>query len=507
MATHKAVKLLTAARQRNHEPSLLALGKIYLEGGYGLPRSNNVAYHWLSRAAVLGNIEACRLIGDHIPVNVIPCGERDKAVPFFETALAMGSENARLALAELYLSDLNGVRGPDRVRQLLRGAADSGNPEAQLRVAMLMLGDIDNYPADEPYQLLHMAASSGLPQAMTELLNLIWSRGNWDNWYARALPGSIALPPCSDDAANGIFWFERIAARAADHLDAENSYRYGLLLLIAQHDKCVSWITRAARIGHAKAQYLMGLLHMGPHYAPRPIGTPTKKFVTLSYKKALGWLDQASQQGIVEATFAMAILYGTRTSSLRDPSKARHFLMLAAEQGHTEAQYRQAKALLRASGKQVTLEVARLARRSSQQGHSDAIRMFEQLVSRAAPVASNEWDKKVQRIGSLRQSDPLVAIRMLMGLAFGLNERETLLFEIDKADQGDLFQIQFHWMGRPYRRLVSIETAQQCAILEEAASYFKSMHSPREEMADTSHDSYQRFRAICKNYGIEWRTA
>ena len=45
----------------------LALGKLYLFGGAGLPLSLPTALHWLNRAALQEQDEAWMLIGSYVP--------------------------------------------------------------------------------------------------------------------------------------------------------------------------------------------------------------------------------------------------------------------------------------------------------------------------------------------------------------------------------------------------------------------------------------------------------
>lgn len=501
MATHVAVKLMTAARQ-DHEPSLLALGKIYLEGGHGLPKHRDMAYHCLSRAAKLGSVEACRLMGDHIPADAVQLPRN--AIPWYEAASATGSASAKLSLAELYLAETKAPRAPGRVRQLLTEAAVSGNPRAQWRLATLLLADEIDGTTDKPIRLLEQAAGAGFGQALLDLTSLLWERGEWDHWLAGAIPGKVALPPYDDTCAKAMYWFARLNGNSDNRQNPEDLYRYGVLLLNAQQTECAKWISLAARSGHARAQYLLGLLHMGPRYTPCPRGATAKKFATLRYKTAMGWHEKASRQGLVEATFAIHFLYGLRQFSQRDPSQANAFLKAAADCGHAEAQYHLARQLWLRSGKKVTVAIARLAQRSAEQGHPEARRLLDLLVSRVQATAAAEADRKAQAIQSVGQSDPEIAARMQLAATFGLSEREMLLLDVSKADCGDYFQIQFPWASGVYRRLVSIETAEQRMTLEKVTSLFNGNIVPS-EVGSKFRSRNRRFRNLCDGLGIEWQ--
>ena len=69
MANREELAIIRGARAGRAE-SQLALGRLYLFGSAGLPKSLPTALHWLDRAARQGCAEAWQLIGNHIPLDL-----------------------------------------------------------------------------------------------------------------------------------------------------------------------------------------------------------------------------------------------------------------------------------------------------------------------------------------------------------------------------------------------------------------------------------------------------
>ena len=101
MANREELGLIRGARGGQREAQL-ALGRLYLYGSTGLPKSLPTALHWLDRAAQQGCDKACVLIGAHIPVELALQSERPLA-QWYERAFDAGVLRARMVLAHLTL--------------------------------------------------------------------------------------------------------------------------------------------------------------------------------------------------------------------------------------------------------------------------------------------------------------------------------------------------------------------------------------------------------------------
>ncbi|WP_460826780.1 SEL1-like repeat protein, partial [Massilia terrae] len=93
----------------------LELGKLYLFGSAGLPKSLPTALHWLDRAAQQDCAEAWQLIGSHIPLELAQQSQRPVAA-WYERAWDDGSARAALVYAQLVLAQPGPPRPAVRAR-------------------------------------------------------------------------------------------------------------------------------------------------------------------------------------------------------------------------------------------------------------------------------------------------------------------------------------------------------------------------------------------------------
>jgi len=491
--------LLSAAR-KNDQSALLEVGRLYLSGGNGLPKHLGLAYRYLSRAAGHGNAEACRLIGDNIPAEIIDVPR--SAIPWYEIAAASGSAKAKVVLAELHLAQGPSPEHVAVARRLLEEAAASGEPSAQRKLALLSLTSDATESIEEALGLLEQASAAGAGDAVHDLARLLWDRGNWDGWLSGAVPGQICLRGYDDVGARVLACYARLNSAPAS--TPENCYRYGVLLLTAERPDCLKWITRAAEAGHARAQYLRGLLSMGPALTPRsPASTSSKtKFAPLNYKTALTWHMLASGQGLAEASFAIHLLYSLRTFSLRSPSAAADFLAAAAEQGHPEAQHRFARSLWLQGRRKPTAEVASWARRAAAQGHLGAQKLLNEIVERAPVLSQPESRRADDAIASMQDVNPAMAARMRLRKVFGLTTREMLLLNVDDAHCGEHLEIRTSDSNRIARRLIAIETSDQRAAWELAVDVLNDPLAVQFDVRGEFRSRYRRFQGVCLRHGI-----
>ncbi|HWJ95350.1 MAG TPA: hypothetical protein VNT33_11535, partial [Telluria sp.] len=186
MANREELAIIRGARA-GQASSQLALGKLYLFGSAGLPKSLPTALHWLDRAARQDCAEAWRLIGSHIPLDLA----RQSAQPvsgWYERAWEDGSPRAALVYAQLVLEGGEALRPPLRAKALraLEDAAQAGFAEAQWLLARQPVADTaaatdgaesgsahDAAP-DPGKRWLRRAADSGVAEARLALLEQEW---------------------------------------------------------------------------------------------------------------------------------------------------------------------------------------------------------------------------------------------------------------------------------------------------------------------------------------------
>ncbi|TFW29765.1 hypothetical protein E4O92_18045, partial [Massilia horti] len=103
MANREELAIIRGARAGRTE-SQLALGKLYLFGSAGLPKSLPTALHWLERAAQQGCADAWKLIGSHIPLELARQGA-PVLLRWYERAYDDGVVRAGLVFAQLVLGE------------------------------------------------------------------------------------------------------------------------------------------------------------------------------------------------------------------------------------------------------------------------------------------------------------------------------------------------------------------------------------------------------------------
>jgi TPR repeat protein len=273
MANREELVIIRGARAGD-AASQLALGKLYLFGGAGLPCHPPTALHWLCRAAEQGVESAWQLIGCHISADVAEQA-RELALPWLQRAAAAGLPQASAILAQWQQAvpavvapasaeplpapvpptawqDPAGVDGAELLR-LREEAAQAGDRGAQLALGLQlarMSPDGDRL-ADGGGTVNFKRALRWLAQA--------GEQGLADAWFAMS---RIYIRP-------------EFSQRSASEAQA-----------------CLE---RAAGLGHSAAQLACGM------HAWR-----ARRGDEQSDVKAAYWLQQAAAQGSHEAQAALA---------------------------------------------------------------------------------------------------------------------------------------------------------------------------------------------------------
>ncbi len=117
---------------------------------------------------------------------------------------------------------------------------------------------------------------------------------------------------------------------AAEKGHAGAQYRLGLLYyrgkrIAKEYETAVAWFRRAAEQGHDRAQYYLGHCYGS--------GRGVKK----ELPAALVWLNKAAEQNCVDAKNALGILY-TNEISIKNTKEALEWFSQAAKEGHPDAQ-------------------------------------------------------------------------------------------------------------------------------------------------------------------------
>ena len=510
MANREELAIIRGARSGRADAQL-ALGKRYLFGSAGLPRSLPTALHWLDRAARQGCAESCELIGSHIPLDLARVHETPLA-PWYERAYDSGNVRAGLVLAQLLFED--GRAAPDALRakalRALEEAARTGFAEAQWLLARRpeiaagiasaalsasAAAQHEGAPLPErtapeterrvlaragtggaaalaaPGQpWLRRAADNGLAEAQFALLEQSWTAGAWHDYLTRALPLARAL---SESGAGK--HTQRLApgevtllSRTA-RLLTEGKGGIG----VGEDEIHVFWEMAAAE--HDRhAQLAIGLW-----YARMQVdGTRVQGGSgAANFKKAIRWLLLAGEQGLAPAWYALSRIYLKPEFSQRNVADAQRYLERAAEMGYEAAQLECGNNAWRARRENESNDVRAVfwLQQAAAQGNAEAATAMRKIAPRPDDAAHTETGALQHCVGDL-SAHPLLGARLELAALFGLTRAETLLLDVAAADQGHCLVIDIRASyGRSKRRLVMVETAQERQALDRIVRLFENV--------------------------------
>jgi TPR repeat protein len=475
MANREELAVIRGART-GHADSQLTLGRLYLFGSAGLPRSLPSALYWLDRAARQGCPEAWELIGNHIPLELAR-DSREPVTQWYERAYDTGLMRAGMVYAQLILGDERGAGSPPAERakamRALGDAARAGFPEAQGLLAREPGSVPRGMPASSVASLsagrLRQDAGSGQVVTPARFARLAqdWDSGRHDVYLARALPlaRAVAGSHAADGGAAARLAPEEVVllSRCARLLEAGA----GAEALPAAELQCFWELAAAGQDRH-------GQLALGLRFARMRIDG--KRLAGASgaanFRKAVRWLQQAGEQGMAEAWYALSRIYIKPEFSQRNVLEAQKYLEQAAAMGYRDAQLECGNAAWRARRENENNDVRALfwLQRAAAQGCPKAAA----AVRRIAPRPGGVWKVPGMLPGGPDVSAwPLLAARLELALAFGLSRAEALLLDLRHADRGHCLVIDIRASyGRSRRRLLAVASAQERQLLDRLRRLF-----------------------------------
>jgi TPR repeat protein len=508
MANREELAIIRGARAGRAE-SQLALGRLYLFGSAGLPKSLPTALHWLDRAARQGCAEAWQLIGNHIPLELARQSP-ESVTCWYERAYDGGLARAGLVYAQLVLGGERVAAGQrTKAMRALEDAGRGGFPEAQWLLAREhgaapprngaptagvpaagapAAGVPDRaIPANEPaprtlvagpperagQRWLHRTAENGVTPAQFALLEQDWSAGNWQAYLERAVPLARSLVhaqvaqgrACARLAPDEATLLSR-CARLVD----EGAAGPGV-----EADELHTFWELAAAEQDCHAQFALGLWCARMRIDGRRIpGKGAGNGGAANFKKAVRWLQQAGEQGLAEAWYALSRIYVKPEFSQRNVVEAQKYLECAAEMGYRDAQLECGNAAWRARRENEGNDVRAVfwLQQAARQGCVKA----EAMLRKIAPRSRGAWPDPALLSGRDLSDYPLLAARLELALAFGLSRAEALLLDVRNADRGHCLVVDIRASyGRSRRRLVSVETAQERQLLDRIVRMFENV--------------------------------
>ena len=459
MANREELGIIRGARG-GAAAAQLALGKRYLFGSTGLPRSLPTALHWLERAARQGCAEAVGLIGAYIPIALASASPRP-LVCWYERAMDGGGVRAGVVFAQLVLDDPHAAP-PLRakaVRALEAGAAagfaDAVDLLAQQRRAA---GTGHNAPAAPPRPPLAAVAT---PPGLS-LIDAAWQARDWPAYLALALPLARALVAASvepgrlrvrlapGDVALLSHCAQLLDGGALDDPSAADEVRYFWKLAADENDR--------------EAQLAMGLWWARMRLDGRRTAPGNG---SANFRKAIHWLALAGEQGLAEAWYALSRIYIKPEFSQRNVGMAQRYLERAASMGLRDAQLECGNNAWRARRENESNDVraAYWLQKAAAQGCAEA----RAALGRIAPREPGRLPARPV----VPAAHPLLAARLELAEVFGLSRAEALLLDVVQADRGHCLVIDIRSSyGRSKRRLVMVETAAEREALDRIVKAF-----------------------------------
>jgi TPR repeat protein len=487
MANREELAIIRGARAGRAE-SQLALGKLYLFGSAGLPKSLPTALHWLERAARQDCADAWRLIGSHIPLELARQGGQALA-RWYERAYDDGIARAGLVYAQLLLAEPGAATPPPPVRakalRALEDAAQAGFPEAQWLLARqqgaaapALSEGAEPAPPCAPgarpagQRWLRRAADNGVAEAQFALLELAWESGQREAYLERALPlaralaqasanGKITQRPSPDEVTLVSRCARLLAAGGACHdVDAGELNRFWELAA-AEHDR--------------HAQLALGLSYARMQVDGKRIAGGAG---SANFKKAIRWLTLAGEQGLAEAWYALSRIYIKPEFSQRNVGDAQNHLERAAEMGYRDAQLECGNTAWRARRENENNDVRAVywLQKAAGQGCPEAAAALQKIAPRSSAPAYTETGALLGCTPDLAATHPLLTARLELAALFNLSRAEALLLDIKGADRGHCLVIDIRASyGRSKRRLIVVETAQERQALDRIVRQFDNI--------------------------------
>ena len=363
---------------------------------------------------------------------------------------------------------------------VIRGAR-AGDPACQLALGKLYLFGGTSLPRNMPTALHWLNRAARQQQA--EAWMLIGSHVPFEHarhcvdevlpWYERAFAAGVEqaglvlaqlAPPSDGEMQEGLLQQGRFEA-----ITAETALSGPVPLHCRAYVEDSS--EQAAQAGDRAAQRALGLwfARMQRDGSRQPDG-----IATVNFKRAIRWLTLAGEQGDPDAWFALSRIYGKPEFSQRSVVEAQVCLERAAELGHRVAQCECGMVAWRHRRHQADGDVRAVywLQKAAAQGCEEAQQQLDRIA--LAPRAA-AWLQALApaalQVLAVRQ--PLLAARLTLARAFGLNRAEALLLDVKAADHGHCLVIDIRASyGRSKRRLVALRTAQERQLLDQVVAQF-----------------------------------
>lgn len=500
MANREELIVIRAARA-GQAAAQLTLGKRYLFGGAGLPKSDSTALYWLDRAAHQDQGEAWLLIGSHIPFEAAARAAQPAQVcVWYERAFDSGILQAGLVLAKLVLAQAETGTSDELRRKAwmaLEAVAHAGIGEAQWLMAQLIGQTQSGHTGSGPGNRLiahaflssilklpssgratqavlewtTRAAKAGVISARQAMADHAWQAGDRDRFLYWAIPLARDIVGSNNERSSRTARTElrpdevALVARCAETLHQRGGFDR------AELERLLDF---AARGGDIPSSLTLGLWFGRLDREGKRIGG---EYGMANYKKALRWLAFAGDGGLATAWYAISRIYLKPEFSQRSLTDAHRYLRMAANAGHIGAQVELGLAAWRARNTipKKDIEAVYWLGRAASQNDTEASRLIKKIVD---DVVLPEWAATVMKklTREHREIFPLMVARIELSIEFGQSRAEALLLDLGTADCEHCLAVDIRSAHpRSKRRLVMVQTTEQRRVLSRTVRMFEGI--------------------------------
>jgi TPR repeat protein len=241
-----------------------------------------------------------------------------------EKDAAAGDANARFLMAGVLLDALGRNEHFDEAMDLLKKAADQGQPAAAFWLGRIRDQGLYGTPADQAEAIYwyRMADALGHPEADSQLC---WLYGQ-----------GIGVPR---DVQQALIYCQRGAERGSGWSLNRLGYMYSWGIAVSRdQEKAFDWVMKAAVTGYPMAERVLALRYL------RGLGTKPDPV------EAIEWLSRAADQGDVEAFLELGTIYRDGLTGMVDLPKAATWFRMAAQKGNAAGRYEYGLALQEGRG-------------------------------------------------------------------------------------------------------------------------------------------------------------
>ncbi len=380
------------------------LGSMYATG-FGVPKNYTKSVKWYRMAANQGDADGQTNMGIMYKNGYGVPLDYKAAAKWYSLAAEQGNAGAQYFLSKMYEKG-HGVPQDSEIAAKWRVLAEQSLKQENSDT-FIPIEDVDPFSSQSPKEVTSEAAkiipNKDYPQReLTDAQNISTPSIKLSSSPRASIPqdiqtGLIAYKRGDFDTAYKEFM------PLAEQGDAVAQYYLGEIYSKVMQDASIAvrWYRKAAKQGHVKAQFLLGLMYRNG------------EGIRQNNTEAVNWLVKAAKQGHVKAQFILGLMYDRGKGVQQDDAKAVIWYRKAAEQGNAYTQWRLGEMYSAGEGvNQDFKEAFKWYQMSANQGDADAQFALGGMYREGQGVAQNYsltaiWYHKAADQGEARAQSSL----------------------------------------------------------------------------------------------------